>query len=115
MTDSLMRNRAAFSVVEVLVALVVFSVAALGSAAALGLAARVQREAVARREAVSALELRMAAFETLPCDSIAGGTAVISGVAVVARVTRTDSLAAIAVSATHKGTSTTLRRELPCA
>ena len=93
----------------------VFSVAALGSAAALGLAARVQREAIARREAVSALEFRMATFATLPCDSITIGTVVVNGVSVVSRVTRTDSLAAIAVSAVHKGTSTTLRTELLCA
>lgn len=109
-----MRNRKAFSVIEVLVALVVFSVAALGSAAALGLAARMQREAVARREAVSALEFRLATFATLPCDSITVGTAFVNGVTVASRVTRTDSLAAIAVSATHKGTSTSLRSELSC-
>jgi Tfp pilus assembly protein PilV len=109
-----MRTRVAFSVVEVLVALVVFSVAALGTAAALGLAAHAQREAVARREAVNALEFRMATFATLPCDSISIGTVVINGVSVVARVTRTDSLAAIVVSAAHKGTSTTLRMEQPC-
>jgi prepilin-type N-terminal cleavage/methylation domain-containing protein len=110
-----MRNQKAFSVVEVLVALVVFSIAALGSAAALGLSARVQREAVARREAVSALEFRMATFTTLPCDSITIGAVVINGVQVVTQVMRTDSLATIAVSAVHKGTSTTVAKELPCA
>jgi prepilin-type N-terminal cleavage/methylation domain-containing protein len=109
-----MRNRTAFSIVEVLVALVVFSIAALGSAAALGLSARVQREAVARREALSALELRMATLATLPCDSLTAGTDRIYGVAVTSRVTRTDSLVAIAVTATHKGTTTTLGSERSC-
>ena len=109
-----MRNHKAFSVVEVLVALVVFSVAALGSAAALGLAARVQREAVARREAVSALEFRLGSLATLPCDSIVSGAAAINGVAVYTRVTRADSLATVTVTAPHKGTVSTLQMEVRC-
>ena len=109
-----MDNRHGLSVVEVLVALVVFSVAALGSAAALGLASRVQREAIARRVAVNAAELRMASHITTPCDSIAAGTVIVGSVPVVSSVFRTDSLATITVHVAYKGTSTTLRSDIAC-
>jgi prepilin-type N-terminal cleavage/methylation domain-containing protein len=109
-----MRNREAFSIVEVLVALVVFSVAALGSAAALGWSARLQRDAVARRDAVRALEARLVALTTAPCDSVAGGPVVVNGVVVQSAVTRTDSLITVVVAASHKGTTTTLRTEVKC-
>jgi prepilin-type N-terminal cleavage/methylation domain-containing protein len=109
-----MRNRKAFSVVEVLVALVVFSVAALGCAAAVGIAARVQREAIARRAAVNALELRLASLSTMPCETVTDAAGIINEVPVLTRVTRTDSLATYAVTAIHGATTTTLRMEVPC-
>lgn len=109
-----MRNQHAFSVVELLVALIILSVAVLGTTAAVGLAARAQREAIARREAIGALESRLASLSMSPCDSLTNGSVLLAGVSVSARVERTDSLAAIRLSATHRGTSTALRVEISC-
>jgi Tfp pilus assembly protein PilV len=111
-----MRNREAFSVVEVLVALIVFSVSALGSAAALGLSARFQREAVARRESINALELRLAPLILMPCDSIATSAAAttVSGIVVHTRMSRNDSLAMVTVSTLHNGIPSSLHTEVAC-
>jgi Tfp pilus assembly protein PilV len=109
-----MRNRPAFSVVEVLVALVLLSIAVLGSTATIGLAARAQRNATARREAVNALEHRLASLSLAACDSIAASTAVINGVSVTTAVARSDSLVALVVSTSHKGTATSLTMEVAC-
>jgi prepilin-type N-terminal cleavage/methylation domain-containing protein len=109
-----MRNRHAFSVVELLVALMILSVAVLGTTAAVGLAARAQREAIARREAIGALESRLASLSMSPCASLTNDSVLLGGVTVTALVERTDSLASILLSATHRGTSSALRAEVAC-
>ena len=109
-----MNNRRAFSVVEVLVALMVFSIAALGSATALGVAARATSAASARREAISALRLRAAIIQSTRCGELADGQAVVAGVAVHWTISVSDSLARVALRALHRGTSTQLWTEVEC-
>jgi Tfp pilus assembly protein PilV len=109
-----MRTRKAVTVVEVLVALVVFSIAALGSAAVLGVAARARAAAAARREAVGALRQRAAMLALIPCDALTIGQSVVAGVTVVWTIAVTDSLAHVALRATHRGISTMLRTEIVC-
>jgi Tfp pilus assembly protein PilV len=109
-----MQMRKAVSVVEVLVALVVFSIAALGSAAVLGFAARATAVAVARREVVSALRLSAAMFASMPCEALATGQGVVAGVPIAWTVTATDSLVQVALRASFRGTSTVMRTEIAC-
>lgn len=109
-----MHKPKAVSVVEVLVALVVFSIAALGSAAVLGFAARATAAASARREAVGALRLRAAMIASTPCDALTNGQGVVAGVTVAWTISVTDSLAIVALRASHRGTSTLMRTEIAC-
>jgi prepilin-type N-terminal cleavage/methylation domain-containing protein len=109
-----MQKRQGVSVIEVLVALVIFSIAALGGAASLGLAARAQRQAAATREAVGALQRQLGALGSTPCSSLASGSSLVGSVQVSWTVAVTDSLATIAASAVHRGTTTTMRTEVAC-
>ena len=108
-----MRIRIAFTVVEVLVALIVLSVAALGSAAAVGSAAREQMRATSKREALDVVRAQAARLSALPCDSLAAGQRMVRNVALAWSVTR-DSVAVVDVSARHRGTVTALRMEFTC-
>lgn len=108
-----MRNRFAFTVIEVLVALVVFSAAALGSAAAVGLAAREQIRATAKREALDAVRAQSARLMALSCDSLRSGTRNVRDVIVVWTVVR-DSLATVTLVGSLRGTATPLRVEVSC-
>ena len=74
--------RRAVSIIEVVVALVVFCVGALGSAAALTVSVRAQRLAAARRDATAALILQADALASLPCTALAGGQQAIGAVTV---------------------------------
>ena len=109
-----MKLRRAVSIVEVIVALTVFSVAALGSAAALAVSVRAQRNAAARREALSALQSESEVLASTPCALLAGGQRAVNGVTVRWTVVPSDSLARIALSASHRGTRTSLRAEVAC-
>lgn len=109
-----MKLRRAVSIVEVIVALAVFSVAALGSAAALAVAVRAQRNATVRREALNALEAQTEILSATPCALLAGGQRVVNGVSVLWTVTRSDSLARLVISASHRGTRTSLGTEVAC-
>lgn len=109
-----MRNHKAFSLAEVLVALVVFSIAATGGAAALGLASRAQRQAIARREALSAIEMHLALLSAAPCDSVSSAPVVVNGIPISTTIAPTDSLVSITVSASHGGTRSLLRTEITC-
>ncbi len=108
------KKRFAFSVVELLVALVVFSVAALGGAAALAAAARNQNIAAARRVAVAELRRQAAELDAQACDQLASGRNVIAGGDVTWTVAVTDTLALIRIVAHVRGISTTLRTEVAC-
>jgi Tfp pilus assembly protein PilV len=109
-----MRNRTGVTVIEVLVALVVFSIGALGSAAAIAAAARAQAAALARREAVHALQAVAVSIEATPCATLANGQRTIGGVTVAWTTTVTDSLAAVLLRATHRGTTTPFSTEFVC-
>jgi Tfp pilus assembly protein PilV len=106
--------RRAVSIVEVIVALTVFSVAALGSAAALTVSVRAQRNAAARREALSALQSQEEVLALVPCALLTGGQRGVNAVTVQWTVTLSDSLARVALSASHRGTRTSLRAEVVC-
>lgn len=106
--------RRAVSIVEVIVALTVFSVAAIGSAAALAVSLRAQRNAAARREALSALESQSESLAAVPCALLADGNRVVGGVAVRWTVALSDSLARVTLLAMHRGTRTVLRTEVAC-
>ena len=102
------------TVVEVLVALIVFSIAALGSAATLGHASRQHAAAAARREATGVLRTYAAVLSALTCDDVASGGALTNGVPVTWTVTRDDSVAQVTLTAAYRGTVTTLRTEVLC-
>jgi Tfp pilus assembly protein PilV len=106
--------RRAVSIVEVIVALTVFSVAALGSAATLAVSVRAQRNAAARREALSALQSQSEVLGSVPCALLTGGHRVVNGVAVQWTTALSDSLARVVLSASHHGTRTSLRAEVAC-
>jgi prepilin-type N-terminal cleavage/methylation domain-containing protein len=106
-------TRPAFTVVEVLVALTVFSVAALGSAAAVGSAAREQLRATAQREALDIVRAQSARLTAMPCDSLFSGARTVRAVNVAWTVAR-DSLATITLIGTHRGTTTRLHVEVAC-
>jgi prepilin-type N-terminal cleavage/methylation domain-containing protein len=108
-----MRRRPAFTVVEVLVALIILSVAALGSAAAVGMAAREHTRAAARRDALDATRAQTALLSAAPCDSLADGQRMIRDVVVQWTVPR-DTIARLSVVARHRGTITALRAEVAC-
>jgi prepilin-type N-terminal cleavage/methylation domain-containing protein len=106
--------RRAVSIVEVIVALAVFSVAALGSAAALTVSVRAQRNAAARREALSALQAQAETLASVPCATLASGQGVVNAVTIQWAVARSDSLVRVALSARHRGTQTSLHTEVVC-
>jgi prepilin-type N-terminal cleavage/methylation domain-containing protein len=109
-----MHTRPGVTLIEVLVALVVFSVAALGSAAALGVAARARQTESARREALSALQLRAATMAVTRCDSLASGEGVVGGVDVSWNVSIADSLAHLSLLAMHRNVLTRLDTDVVC-
>lgn len=109
-----MKSRRAVSIIEVLVALVVFSIAALGSAAALTMSARAQRSAVARREALSALRSQAELLAAAPCAILTDGQGAVNAVTVHWTVSPSDSLTLVTLTATHAGTRTLLRIEVAC-
>lgn len=106
-------SRPAFTVVEVLVALIVFSAAALGSAAAVGFSAREQLRAAAQREALDVVRAHSARLTALPCDSVSNGSRTMRDVNVTWSIAR-DSLATITVTGSLRGTATSLRVEVAC-
>ncbi|HKS06898.1 MAG TPA: hypothetical protein VJR92_11330 [Gemmatimonadaceae bacterium] len=108
-----MHSRPAFTVVEVLVALIVFSAAALGSAAAVGFAAREQLRAAAKREALDVVRAQSVRLTAVPCDSVGNGARTLRDVRVTWSVVR-DSLATFTVTGALRGTVTTLRIEVAC-
>lgn len=109
-----MKLRRAVSIVEVMVALVVFSVGALGSAAALTVSVRAQRSAAARREAMGALRSQAGVLAPEPCTMLASGQQMIGAVNVQWTVALSDSLARIALVALHRGTRSSLHTEVAC-
>jgi prepilin-type N-terminal cleavage/methylation domain-containing protein len=109
-----MPTRSGISVIEVLVALVIFSVAALGSAAALGLAARAQRQAAATREAVVALQRQLGALPVTPCSSLTSGDTLVGPVRVSWTIAIADSLAVIRARAELRGTTMMVQSEAAC-
>lgn len=109
-----MQTRHAFSIIEVLVALVVLSVAALGSATILVAAARAQSNALARRQSVDALAAQAAVLGGTPCSALGNGNRVVSGVPVAWTVQVSDSLSLVSIIATNRGTVTGLRTEVVC-
>lgn len=108
-----MRTRIGFSVVEVLVALIIFSVAALGSAAAVGMAAREHLRASAKRDALDAVRVSAARLTSTPCDSLVAGAHLTRGITVEWTVER-DSLVRVALSASYRGATVLLRAEVVC-
>jgi prepilin-type N-terminal cleavage/methylation domain-containing protein len=109
-----MHTRQAFTLVEVLVALVVLSVAALGSATVLVAAARAQSNAWARRQAVDALSAQAAVVAGTPCGALVSGNRVVNGVPVAWMVEMRDSISLVSITATNRGTTTNLRTEVAC-
>ena len=97
-----------------IVALVVFSIAALGSAAALTVSARMQLNAAARREALSALQSQAGALALLSCATLAAGQRVVGAVTVQWSVEPSDTLARVTLVAVHRGTHTSLQTEIAC-
>jgi type II secretory pathway pseudopilin PulG len=109
-----MRNPTAFTIVEVLVALIVFTVAALGSAGTLSVAFRTNQTVIARRLALNALQSQASAMTDVPCASISAGGSVSNGVALSWTADVADSLARVVLAAEFRGTHTTLRTEFKC-
>jgi Tfp pilus assembly protein PilV len=105
--------RAGISLVEILVALTVFSIAGLGSAAAIAWAAREQARAAWRREAISAVRWQIASLGAAPCDSLSSGARSVRGVFVAWTVER-DSVIRVRVAASHRGTSARVAFEAAC-
>jgi prepilin-type N-terminal cleavage/methylation domain-containing protein len=112
------KRRSGVTLVEVLVALVILSIAALGSGAFIGASARTQLRAAARREALDALQYKASLLEATSCGAIASGAGTVGGIALSWAVawsgTSTDSVAHLTVVARHRGTETTLRTEVTC-
>jgi hypothetical protein len=74
-----MQSRTAFTLTEVLVALILVTIAVLGSATAIRAAARVQMHAAALRTVANELEARVAQLSATPCDAIATNTVASNG------------------------------------
>jgi prepilin-type N-terminal cleavage/methylation domain-containing protein len=109
-----LQSRRGVTVVEVLVALVVLSIAALGSAATIGLSATMQHRAASLRRALEAVRLQATILEALPCTDLADETAVVNGIEIRWRVRRAESHAAVALTADHRGATAALRTEVSC-
>jgi prepilin-type N-terminal cleavage/methylation domain-containing protein len=109
-----LQSRRGVTVVEVLVALVVLSIAALGSAATIGLSATMQHRAASLRRALEAVRLQATILEALPCTDLADEAAVVNGIAVRWRVRSAESHAAVALTADHRGATAVLRTEVSC-
>lgn len=110
-------HRCGVTLVEVLVALVIFSIAALGSGAFIGASARTQMRAAARREALDVLQTKATLLDATSCAALADGTATVAGIAITWTVlwnVAPDSVARVTLLARHRGTSTMLRTEVAC-
>lgn len=99
---------------EVLVALVVFSVAALGSASALSVAARATMLAQARQQAVAALLSDLAVVAATPCAGRFNREGDVGGVRVRRTVEILGEYARVEVSAPLHGASVAFSAELQC-
>lgn len=109
-----MRLRRAVTLVEVLVALIVFSIGALGSAAALCVSARAASRAAARRESLAALEATADSLRAQPCAAMVNGERTADQVSVRWSVAPSDSVVGIVISATLRGVPAVLRTEVSC-
>jgi prepilin-type N-terminal cleavage/methylation domain-containing protein len=108
------RVRSGVSVVEVLVALVILSIAAMGSAATIGYSARAQQRAASMRRSLEALRLRAAEIEVTPCTSLTSGSAILDSVVVTWDAQPAGATVGVALSAGYRGVTSTLRTEVPC-
>lgn len=102
------------TLVEVLVALVVLSVAALGAAAVLGYSARAQHRAVAIRAALDAVRARASAVTASECGALTSGGDSVGGIPLRWDVERDSLRAAITMTGGRPGAAVTLRTEVPC-
>jgi Tfp pilus assembly protein PilV len=109
-----MKNSTGITLVVVLVALLIFSVAALGSAAALGVAARARTDALAKRRALAVLEAQAARLVSLSCATLANGQATLDGISVTWNVTKSDTLAHATLMALARGNIVSLDAERVC-
>ena len=112
--SSRVRFRSGVSVVEVLVALVILSIAALGSAATIGYSARAQQRAASLRRSLEALRIRAAEIEVSPCASLASGNAVADSVVVTWQIEAAETSVGVTLTATYRDVTSTLRTEVPC-
>jgi prepilin-type N-terminal cleavage/methylation domain-containing protein len=108
------RLRSGVSVVEVLVALVILSIAAMGSAATIGYSARAQQRAASLRRSLDALRIRAAEMEASACVALANGSTVVDSVAVTWDVEVSPAFARVTLRAAHRGVTSALRTEVPC-
>lgn len=102
------------TVVEVLVALLVFSLGALGSAAALSVAARTHAVAAAKREALDAARRQRVALTTTPCANLVSGGTTLGAARVTWIVTYDGSLASIALRSTVRGATVYFSTAIAC-
>lgn len=99
---------------EVLVALVVLAIAALGSAATLGFATRMQSRAAALREAYTALRAQAALVAAVPCTSIVADSVRRGDVTVSWQVDPGDGVVFVRFRAQGRGVVAELPGEVTC-
>lgn len=109
-----LRIRRGTTVVEVLIALIILSIAALGSAATLAYSARQQFRARTLREAYDALRMQGVYIETQSCAALADGHSVRDGLTVRWTVERGEMSARVTMTADVAGVAPTLVTEVWC-